>query len=312
MTVLISVVVPVYNVEKYLDRCVRSLVNQTEKNIEIILVDDGATDQSGKICEDWKKQDNRIRVVHQANKGLGEARNKGLKIATGEFIAFIDSDDWIHLNMLRHMSKLLIENENIQFVDCLLEPVSSELTHVPEGNGTVKILDKYKLFEYFFRINGESSNSSICTKLIRREILKNFSFVQGLNEDVRASFDLYKITNQAMHLNKKYYYYYYNNGSITHKKLSINDLDYLRIWDDIVLLTSREMEKFLWAAKINRHRADFTLLSKAFFYGYEKDPALLKQIILMRKRLRKNFKELLFWKMPLSRKVLLILLYFNI
>ena len=90
---LVSVVVPVYNVENYLNRCLDSIVSQTYKNIEVILVDDGSTDMSSSMCDEWRYRDNRIKVVHKKNAGLGEARNSGIENATGKYICFVDSDD---------------------------------------------------------------------------------------------------------------------------------------------------------------------------------------------------------------------------
>lgn len=92
---LISVIVPVYKVEKYLDECVESIVNQTYRNLEIILVDDGSPDNCPQMCDDWAKRDARIRVIHKENGGLSSARNAGLDVCTGEYISFIDSDDWL-------------------------------------------------------------------------------------------------------------------------------------------------------------------------------------------------------------------------
>ena len=96
---MISVIIPIYNVEKYLEKCIQSIINQTYRNLEIILVDDGSTDNSGEIADKYKKIDNRIKVIHKINGGLSDARNKECEIATGEYISFIDSDDYIDLNM---------------------------------------------------------------------------------------------------------------------------------------------------------------------------------------------------------------------
>ena len=98
---LITVIIPVYNVEKYLKECLESIINQTYKNLEIILIDDGSTDASGEICDEYSKRDNRIRVVHKANGGLSSARNLGLDIANGEYVTFIDSDDYIDLEFMK-------------------------------------------------------------------------------------------------------------------------------------------------------------------------------------------------------------------
>ena len=115
---VISVIVPVYNVERWLDRCVTSIVGQTYKNLEIILIDDGSTDKSSEMCDAWSRLDNRIRVIHKANGGLSSARNAGLGIATGTRIAFVDSDDWIDSEMLSTMNQWMDEQSAVDVVMC--------------------------------------------------------------------------------------------------------------------------------------------------------------------------------------------------
>ena len=107
---LISIIIPVYNVEKYLAKCLDSVLNQTYKNLEIILVDDGSKDNSGAICDEYAKRDNRIIVVHQKNSGVSKARNLGMSMATGDYIGFIDSDDTIEANMYEVLLKNAIES----------------------------------------------------------------------------------------------------------------------------------------------------------------------------------------------------------
>ena len=113
----LSIVVPVYNVSQYLDRCVLSLTNQEYDNCEIILVDDGSTDDSGKKCNEWEKKDGRIRVIHKINGGLADARNAGIEIATGDYIAFVDGDDAVLPEMYKKMI-LEIENNNAEIACC--------------------------------------------------------------------------------------------------------------------------------------------------------------------------------------------------
>ena len=108
MDKLVSVIVPVYRAEKYLERCILSIVGQTFRNIEIILVDDGSTDSSGSICDEYAARDNRIRVIHKSNGGLSDARNAGLEICRGEYIGFVDSDDYIELDMYEVLYKFAI------------------------------------------------------------------------------------------------------------------------------------------------------------------------------------------------------------
>ena len=111
--ILVSIIVPVYNVEKYLERCIDSLVNQTLKDIEIILVDDGSTDDSGNICDKYAKKDKRIKVIHKENGGLSDARNIGLSIANGRYLQFVDSDDFIHKQMIEILYNTIINNNEV-------------------------------------------------------------------------------------------------------------------------------------------------------------------------------------------------------
>ena len=112
---LISIIIPVYNCEKYLGRCIESILNQTYKNIEVILVDDGSPDNCGLMCDEYKKQDHRVKVIHKENGGLSSARNAGLDVASGEYIAFVDSDDYIATTMLEKMYALK-NNKLIKFL----------------------------------------------------------------------------------------------------------------------------------------------------------------------------------------------------
>ena len=107
----ISVIIPVYKVEKYLDKCVESIVNQTYKNLEIILVDDGSPDNCPAMCDEWAEKDERIRVIHKENGGVSSARNAALEVATGDYIGFVDSDDWIELDMYEYLVSLILDND---------------------------------------------------------------------------------------------------------------------------------------------------------------------------------------------------------
>ena len=113
----ISIIVPVYNVEKYLSQCIESIINQNYKNIEIILVNDGSTDKSGDICDSYSLKDNRIKVIHKKNEGVSIARNTGLKVATGEYIAFVDGDDFVHEYIYTKLINI-INNSKYDLVMC--------------------------------------------------------------------------------------------------------------------------------------------------------------------------------------------------
>ena len=126
---LVSIIVPVYNVEKYLDKCVQSLVRQTYSNLEIILIDDGATDNSGTVCDKWASKDERVKVIHTENRGLSAARNTGIDNSVGHFLCFVDSDDWIEPNMLEEMYNKAEEFQtDITMCDLKKVGVESEYT----------------------------------------------------------------------------------------------------------------------------------------------------------------------------------------
>ncbi|MBQ4243839.1 MAG: glycosyltransferase, partial [Clostridia bacterium] len=148
---LISVIVPVYKTEKYLDRCVNSIVNQTYKNLEIILVDDGSPDRCPELCDRWAEKDNRIKVIHQENGGMSAARNAGLRIAKGDYIGFVDSDDWIDNDMYEYLYILLINNQ-ADYSTINYDIKKRETDRTENQNECINLLDNNRMFEIFFRV----------------------------------------------------------------------------------------------------------------------------------------------------------------
>jgi len=150
----ISVIVPVYNVEKYLVRCLNSIVNQTYKNLEILVVNDGSTDNSGEIADDYAKKDSRIKVIHKVNEGLSSARNVGLRNFTGKYVGFVDSDDWIESNMYEVLHKQIFEHNtqiSVASFFTATDTISTpriNLVKIPDG-----VLTAEKMLEYVFRLD---------------------------------------------------------------------------------------------------------------------------------------------------------------
>lgn len=180
---IISIIVPVYKVEKYLDRCVESLVRQTFNDIEIILVDDGSPDNSGKMCDEWAKRDERIRVIHKKNGGLSEARNYGIEAARGDYVAFIDSDDWIDDDMMEILYHALMEN-HADIAECSWRCIYSDrIEEETENTGIVITGDNV------FALHGEMQwkyfKPIACNKLYdRRKIFHDVRYPVGkLHED---------------------------------------------------------------------------------------------------------------------------------
>lgn len=183
MDQLISVIVPVYNVEKYLEKCVDHIRRQTYSNLEIILVDDGSTDQSGKICDQLAKLDQRICVIHKRNGGSSSARNVGMEAAKGAYIGFLDSDDYPELTMYEKLYQVA-ERTGGRIIQGMSRDFDEEGRLLKDGyrlGGAVRFLSSKEDFALLMRYEGDSS---MCTKLIRADFLKQFRFSENkLNED---------------------------------------------------------------------------------------------------------------------------------
>lgn len=177
MEPLISVIVPVYNVEKYLRKCVGSIIDQTLKDIEIILVDDGSTDNSPKILDDYAKKDKRIKVIHKENGGQGSARNTGLDIARGKYIGFVDADDWIDLNMYEELYKDIVENNSdISVCSRKIFDENNNLNGKVELNNEIIDLSKVGIENYITKKLLYPHTVSSCNKIYKNDIIKNLRF----------------------------------------------------------------------------------------------------------------------------------------
>ncbi len=308
MDPLISVIVPVYKVEDYLDRCLNSVVSQTYENLEIILVDDGSPDSCPQMCDEWRRKDTRIKVIHKENGGLSSARNAGLRIACGSCIHFLDSDDWIEHDMYEHMIGLFERYPEADMVKCDAKIVSNEREFDIKDKEVIEIFNKEKMFNYFFRINGEKSNTGVWDKLIKRQILEGFLFVDTLNEDVEASLEFYLRSNCMIVTNRIYYHYYINKTGISRSSFSLKDLDYLSVWDRVVERTKHELPEYYDYAVLYRKRANFTMLTKMRLRGFDKTDKQLRMIYNeLKNQARKDYLILMKSKLPISRKVLLTL-----
>lgn len=220
---LVSIIVPVYNVAQYLERCLISLTGQTYKNIEIILVDDGSTDLSGKLCDIWQEKDNRIQVIHKANGGLSDARNHGLQKASGAYICFTDSDDWIDLKFIEVMLGAAVDTES-DIVECdYLCTDGSE----PVRHNCATEYD-YRVFagkECFRRFLTNDFFVSACNKLYRKEVLENQFFLKGVyHEDEYWTYKIFSKAQKVCRLYYTGYFYFQRNGSIVHSKPSLKRL----------------------------------------------------------------------------------------
>ena len=225
----ISVVIPIYNVEKYLEQCIQSVINQTYKNIEIILVDDGSTDSSGNICDRFEKEDNRIIFFHQSNKGLSDARNKGLKHAKGEYISFLDSDDYICENMLETLYGCLESTEcdmaicGIEYIDADGEKLYKKRNYKFEN----KVLTPDEFWK-IYATDGHTECVLAANKLYTRAALQDIWYPIGkVRED---EFVIHRIINNCRRLitvSDCLLYYRQNENSIMANKTQKRELNYI-------------------------------------------------------------------------------------
>lgn len=311
---LISVVVPVYKVEQYIHRCIDSILNQTYKNLEIILVDDGSPDNCGKICDDYAKKDKRIKVIHKKNGGLSDARNAGIKVATGEYIGFVDSDDWISKNMYEKLYNLFTTND-IEIASCELiktnEIKNIEKEKIYDKKVIVYTIDEF--MPYYMKTKKNKTYYYAPTKLFKKEILDDNQFPSGLtSEDVVGSYKALLKSKKIAHINYPYYFYYCNTESIT-GSFSKKDFDLLKIWDIMIEITKKEKKEYLEMVKLNRYRIDYTLLMRMAVnlkYSEIKDK-YQTEYKKMYKDLKKNKRILLRSKIPFSRKLTLALICVN-
>ena len=231
---MISVIVPIFNVEDVLNRCIESIVTQTYKNIEIILVDDGSSDNSGAICDEWEKKDRRITVIHKNNGGAASARNYGLEIAKGEYIGFVDSDDYIAADMYE---LLLADMESDIDVACCgtvtLYPDRMKLRPVLYDNAPRKMVftnqeavKELLLLKYL--------SFSPCDKLFRRELFNSIRFPVGkVCEDLPVIYECVKNSQKIVNIGQVKYFYCYRKNSVSRKKFSRERISYILFARDI-------------------------------------------------------------------------------
>lgn len=236
---VVSIIVPIYNVEKYLNRCLNTIINQTYSNLEIILVDDGSPDNCPIICDEWAKKDKRIKVIHKLNQGLGMARNSGLKIATGEYVLFIDSDDYIDLttvdkclnNILKHNSQIVIYginkvDENGK-VYCVETPSNNKRYYY--GDEIISEVLPHLIADPLYKKNKWTIGLCAWNCMYSKKLLDDnkFQFVSEreiISEDFYSIIELYKNVRRVSILNHALYYYCENPTSLT-KKFDKNRLN---------------------------------------------------------------------------------------
>ena len=301
---LISIIIPVYNVEPYLRQCINSVVNQTYRNLEIILIDDGSTDNSGKICDEYALKDSRIKVIHKQNGGVSSARNIGLKFASGEYIGFVDSDDFIELDMYSMLLKKILESKS-QLVVCNwfdgMENNWLENKRFPIKEKVTKNEALESFYWCMFPWN----------KLFKKDILKDISFLEilGYGEDTLFCFNVFNKTDNILCIKTPKYYYRRNDKSALNahkfKKIYLGFIDVLQKEIDYAGKNNLlELKN-----KIYNHQLH-TATAWLGFIALEKEPDIESASILI-KYVKKNLIAFLKTKAKITKKSFILLACIN-
>lgn len=256
---MISVIVPVYNTKSTLQRCVDSILAQTYTDFELILVDDGSPDGAGELCDQLARQHSRIRVLHQKNAGLSAARNAALKIAQGDYITFVDSDDAADPTLLQ----ILLDNHRApisicSFLEILPSGASRPLAGAssdpaPETFDTATCLRRMLLEQGF--------TMSACGKLYDHQLFQSVEFPEGkLYEDVGTTYRLILQCEQAIYTSAPLYHYYQNSGSIIHQGFNFHKLDLITLTDQMCDTLDAEFSELKDITNLRRMHARFSIL----------------------------------------------------
>lgn len=305
---LISVIVPVYNVERYLEKCVNSIVNQTYKNLEIILVNDGATDSSGDLCDKLAMIDNRIKVYHKENGGLSDARNYGVERATGEYVGFVDSDDYIDAEMYEKLYEA-IKKENVDVAECSLKVIYPGKIELFTDEKYYKVLGKTEYLEEYLTI--KKIFGSVWTKLIKSDVAKKLVFPKGkLYEDTYYAYDLINIANTFVLIDSPSYNYLMRENSITNSKFNPRIFDLIEIVEKFHKMTYENYPSLKEAADCRKMYAYFSVLNSILLEENYRDNEYYSEILSYFKR---NYISLLKNKyINHNRKLSVILIKLNI
>ncbi len=249
---LISIIVPVFNVEAFVERCMISLISQSYENIEIIMVDDGSTDRSGKICDKYQQKDPRVKVIHKSNGGLSDARNAGIEQASGKYLSFVDADDWVAKDYIAEMYQIMNQTGG-DIVCCRFRRTLKDEMIRNKMHGICKV---YFREEAIKRLLYQNISTSANGKLYKTDLWSDIKFPVGkLYEDVETIYFIFNQCEKVACTYKILYFYYLRDDSIVNRKFSVKKLDYVenckRLLESVKLdypqFESAAVSRLMWA-----------------------------------------------------------------
>ncbi|RKD23246.1 capsular biosynthesis protein [Ammoniphilus oxalaticus] len=305
----ISIIVPVYNDELHLRACVDSLLTQSFTDFEIILVNDGSTDGSGKICDDFAVKDARVRVIHKHNGGVSSARNIGVAAARGEYIGFVDGDDRIETNMYVELHTLCVETDSDIAICRLGREINGELMN-NDPRPFVKELDHNEAIARLFE--GVLYRFSLCNKLFKKTCFEGVSFPEGrIHEDLSSTYRLFANANKAIYSNFIGYIYVKRENSILTSTYSEKRLDAFLGWDEILTFMNDRYKHLT-----------HTVITCFLYWCIDNVFYILKQVENRRDRnqylgviqqcVKKHYKEIMSSKISMKHRMIITLLNYNV
>ncbi|MBC5624031.1 glycosyltransferase [Clostridium sp. NSJ-49] len=280
----ISIIVPIYNVELYVERCIESILNQSLSDFDLILVDDGSTDKSGEICEGYAKKDSRIQVIHKKNGGLSSARNAGIEIAQGKYIAFVDGDDFIHKDMYKILYDKIIQNDS-DIVICEFKKVYNK-TDVIDTIENTKSIELNNIDALHMLYSDKGAEFTVAwNKIYKKELFDEVRYEEGkIHEDEFIAHKLLYKAQKITYVSKQLYNYIQREDSIINSKFNIKKLDAVYAFNERKLFFKNIKNKEL------QYKAEYNYV-KYFFENYYKAKRNIECIDEELYRLKKNFRE---------------------
>lgn len=264
----ISIIVPVYKVEQYLHKCVGSILAQTFINFELILVDDGSPDNCGKICDEYAERDSRIKVIHKENGGLASARNAGLNIAQGDYVGFVDSDDWIESDMYELLYKMCVEN-NCDIASCTSKIYYNDKTVI---TGTHPLIIHNKNEAMKAMLEGELYDEVVWTKLFKRSLMQNIEFPVGMTyEDTAFTYKVIHNSEKVCCIGEPKYHYIKRDNSMMDKAVKNIKIDAVLIYDEMYKFINQHYQELNGLVTLKLANSAMVVLNLISFSGKFKE-----------------------------------------
>jgi len=300
---LISVIVPIYNVEDYLDDCIKSILNQTYENIELILINDGSTDNCEAICKKYEKNDKRVKYYFKENGGLSSARNYGIEKSNGKYYMFIDSDDYIDSDMVEKLYDAIVKNKvDIACCGKYLEYKNETILVNSKGDF---FCDNIESLRRILRI--DNIDTSCCDKLFDSKLFQNIRFPEGrLFEDLGTLYKIIDISNGLYHIHFPLYHYRKHDNSIINSKFNPKKLDSIYFRKEIHEFVLKKYPQL----KSDSELFYFPILINDTFKCYALK--LNNEYEIFKNEIKKYICDILFSKICFKFKMKALLIYFNI